>query len=109
MIAVCGGFEYKYVSNRSHKEIITKHLTKTDSTFVKDKGLYYKSVTEDDLSDIYSVEFTIFHDFYLDGVPQWWKISYADVIGDLIKIRFASGILPNWTIDEKMFVPQRFR
>lgn len=43
----------------------------------------------------------IFHDFNLDGVPQWWKISYADVVGDLIKIRFASGILPNWTVEEK--------
>lgn len=101
MIAVCGGFEYKYVSNRRHKEIITKHLTKTDSTFVKDKGLYYKSVIEEDLSDIYSVEFMIFHDFNLDSVPQWWKISYADVVGDLIRIRFASGILPNWTVEEK--------
>lgn len=76
-------------------------MTKTDSTFVKDKGMYYKLVKEEDLSDIYSVEFMVFHDFNLDGVPQWWRISYADVVGDLMKIRFASGILPNWTVEEK--------
>lgn len=102
MIAVCGGFEYEYVSNRRHKEIITKHMTKTDSTFVKDKEIYYKSVTEEDLSDIYSVEFMIFHDFNLDGVPQWWKISYTDF--DSHPEYYQTGQLK-----KKMFVLQRFR
>lgn len=101
MIAVYCGFEYKYVSNRRNKEIITKNLTKIDSTFVKDKGIYYKLVKEEDLSDIYSVEFMVFHDFNLEGVPHWWRISYADIVGDSIKIRFTSGILPNWTVEEK--------
>ena len=101
MIAVYGGFEYKYVSNQRSKEIITKYMTKTDITFVKDKGMYYKSVKEEDLLNIYSVEFMVFHDFNLDGVPQWWRVSYAGVDGDLIKIRFAPGILPNWTVEEK--------
>lgn len=101
MIAVYCGFEYKYVSNRRNKEIITKYVAKTDSTFVRDKGIYYKSVKEEDLSDIYSVEFMVFYDFNLEGVPNWWKISYADIVGDSMKIRFASGILPNWTVEEK--------
>lgn len=101
MIAVYNGFEYKYVSNRRNKEIITKYVTKTDSTFVKDKGIYCKSVKEENLSDIYSVEFMVFHDFDLEGVPQWWRISDADIVGDSMKIRFASGILQNWTVEEK--------
>ncbi len=101
MIAVYNGFEYKYVSDRRNKEIITKYVTKTDSTFVKDKGIYCKSVKEEDLSDIYSVEFMVFHDFDLEGVPQWWRISDADIVGDSMKIRFASGILPNWMVEEK--------
>lgn len=101
MIAVYRGFEYKYVSNRRSKEIITKCVTKTDNTFTKNKGIYYKSVKEEDLSDIYSVEFMVLHEFNLDGVPKWWRISYADVVGNSMKIRFASGILPNWTVEEK--------
>lgn len=101
MIAVYSGFEYKYVSNRRSKEIITKYVTKTDSTFVKDKGMYYKPVKEEELSDIYSVEFMVFYDFKLEGVPQWWSVSYADIVGDSLKIRFASGILPNWIVEEK--------
>ena len=71
MIAVYHGLKYKYVSNQRNKEIITKYETKIDSTFVKDKGVYYKSVKEEDLSDIYSVEFMVFHDFDLEGVFQW--------------------------------------
>ena len=101
MIAVYSGIEYKYISNRRTKEIITKQVTKTDGTFCKDKGIYYKFVDEADLTDIYSVEFFIFFDTHLEGVPKWWKVTNADLIGDRIKIRFASGILPNWDLEEK--------
>lgn len=101
MIAVYHGLKYKYVLNQRNKEIVTKYEAKTDSTFAKDKGVYYKSVKEEDLSDIYSAEFMVFHDFGLEGVPQWWRISDTDIIGNSIKIRFASGLLQNWTVEEK--------
>lgn len=101
MVAVYSGIEYKYISDRRSKEIITQQVTKTDSTFCKDKGIYYKFVNEVDLTDIYSVEFFVFFDSHLEGVPTWWKVTNADLIDDKIKIRFALGILPNWDVEEK--------
>lgn len=101
MIAVYNGLQYRYTSNKRAKEISTKHKEKTDRSFLNNNGLYYKSVSEDDLSDIYAVTFMVFYDFKLDGVPNWWEISDTDIVGKQLKIRFAAGILPNWNVEDK--------
>jgi hypothetical protein len=101
VIAAYNGLQYRYVSNKRTKEISTKHKEKADSSFLNDNGLYYKSVNEDDLSDIYSTQMMVFYDFKLDGVPSWWEISDTDIVGKQLKIRFAAGILPNWNVEDK--------
>lgn len=101
MIAIYNNNKYKYVSNSRNKEIITKSVKKTDSTFCKENDIYYKSVEENDLTDIYAIEFFIFFDTGFEYVPTWWKITEADLMNNNVKIRYASGILPDWDIEEK--------
>ena len=101
MVAVYYGMEYKYVSNKRSKEIITSQVTKTDRSFLKDRNIYYKSVDDAELTDIYSVEFMVRYDPHLKDVPTWWKVTKADVFDNSIRIRFAYGILPDWDIEEK--------
>lgn len=104
MVAVYKGNKYKFVSNKRRKEIITRCVQKTDNTFLKENDIYYKPIDKKDLSDIYATEFYIFFDAGLKGVSSWWKVSEADLSDDKVKLRFAEGILPDWNIEEKMFV-----
>lgn len=101
MVAIYKNNKYKFVSNKRRKGIITRCVQKTDGSFLKENDMYYKSVDEKDLSDIYMVEFYVFFDTGLKDVSSWWKITEADLSDNKIKLRFAEGILPGWNIEEK--------
>lgn len=101
MIAVYKGNKYKFISNRRRKGIITRCVQKIDDSFLKENTIYYKSIDEKDLSDMYIVEFFAFFDTGFEGVSPWWKVTEADLMDDKVKLRFTEGILPNWSIEEK--------
>ena len=103
MIAKYMGYEYAYISNRRSKEIVTSQKVKIDGSFNSEKGFYYKKVSEDDLTDIYNIEFCVTYKSGLKDVPITWILeNEAKVIVDnKIQLVFAEGILPGWDIVEK--------
>lgn len=103
MIAKYMGYEYTYISNRRSKEIVTSQKVKIDGSFNSEKRYYYKKVSEDDLTDIYNIEFWVTYKSGLKDVPITWILgSEAKVIVDnKIQLVFAEGILPGWDIVEK--------
>lgn len=103
MIAKYMDCEYTYVSNRRSKEIITSQKEKIKDGFISGNGMYYKTVDENDLTDIYSVKFFVNYKTGLDEVSDWWELGdELNVISDnQVKLVFAKGILPNWNIVDK--------
>ena len=105
MIAKYMDCEYTYVSNRRSKEIITSQKEKIKDGFISGNGMYYKTVDENDLTDIYSVKFFVNYKTGLDKVEDWWElVDEPNVISDnQVKLVFAKGILPNWnTVDKNV-------
>ena len=97
--------EYKYISNRRYKRIITSQKEKIKEKFTFENGIYYKDVDENDLTDIYNVEFWVKYQSGFEGVSDWWQlINEQNVItDDKVKLVFAEGILPSWdTIDKNV-------
>ncbi len=75
MIAKYMNYEYKYVSNRRRKEIITSQKEKIKDGFIPENGLFYKIVNENDLTDIYNVNFFVKYQTDLVGVPDWCELG----------------------------------
>lgn len=96
-------YEYTYISNRRCKEIITTKKEKVKDDFTSGNGIYYKTVDEKDLTDIYSVEFWVKYKTEFEGVSNWWKLgSEQNVIeNNKVQLIFAEGILPDWNIVDK--------
>lgn len=94
---------YSYVANRRKKEIITRNLNKTNADFKRDGGVFYKAVSEEELTDIFNVEIWVNYNTGLPNTPFYWQVGidgrgYAD---GKILLRFSEGILPGWNIEEK--------
>lgn len=111
MIARYMGCEYIYISNKRRKEIITSKKEKIKEGFTSENGIYYKTVEEKDLTDIYSVEFWVKYKTGLDRVSDWWVLGSEQnaVTDNKVQLVFAEGILPDWNIVDKnvcsMLVP----
>lgn len=103
MIAKYMDCEYTYVSNRRSKEIVTSQKEKIKEGFIFENGIYYKSVNENDLTDIYSISFFLKYNMEFIGVSDWWELgNEQNVITDnQVQVVFAEGILPNWNIVDK--------
>ena len=103
MIAKYMDCEYTYVSNRRCKEIITSQKEKIKEDFIFENGMYYKAVNENELTDIYSVNFFVKYETEFIGVSDWWKLGNEQnvIIDNQVQLVFAEGILPNWNIVDK--------
>lgn len=109
MIAKYNKYNYLYLSNRRTKEIITTKKQKTDSSFRKEGNLYFKNISEDDLSDIYDVEIWVTYNANIPNTPKQWKLGNdQSVISEKgILLVFSNGILPGWNIIEKNVCAKR--
>ncbi len=103
MIAKYMDCEYTYISNKRNKEIITSQKEKIKDGFIYENGVYYKTVDENDLTDIYTVKFFVKYKTGFDKVSDWWELGdELNVISDnQVKLVFAKGILPNWNVVDK--------
>lgn len=103
MFANYSNEKYIYIANRRTKEIVTHLSMKTDESFVYDKGIFYKKITDEELTDIYDVEFWVKYESGFNGVSAWWKLGNDkdSVIGNQVALIFSEGILPGWKIIEK--------
>ena len=103
MIARYMDYEYTYISNRRCKEILTTQKEKVKDGFTFGNGIYYKTVDENDLTDIYNVELWVKYNTGFEGVSDWWKLGGEQnvIADDKIQLVFAEGILPNWDIIDK--------
>lgn len=103
MFANYSNEKYIYIANRRTKEIVTHLSMKTDESFVYDKGIFYKKITDEELTDIYDVEFWVKYESGFNGVSAWWKLGNDKdpVIGNQVALIFSEGILPGWKIIEK--------
>ncbi len=103
MIARYNKREYLYVANRRKKEIITYKLSKTDESFVREGNLFFREVSEDELSDIYDIEFWVTYKADIPNTPEQWKLSNEKnkINSEGILLVFAEGILPGWDVVEK--------
>ncbi len=109
MIARYNKRDYLYVANRRRKEIITTQLQKVDMSFVHEGDLYFKEITEEELSDIYDVEFWVSYKTNIPNTPERWKLSNekATITKEGILLIFAEGILPGWDVVEKNVCSRR--
>ena len=101
MIAKYNGQYYLYSNNSREQEIVTRDRNRTDSKFCEEDGLFYKSVTEEELSDIFNVRYYVEYDAKLDHTPLWWEVFPADYVDDGIYLVFAEGFLPDWEVYDK--------
>ena len=103
MIAKYNNEEYIYVVNRRAKEIVTNKNSKNDGTFIFEKGVFYKKITEEEITDIYNFEYWVKYKSGLPNVSEWWKIGSEQntITNDYVILLFAEGILPGWKIEEK--------
>lgn len=105
MIAKYNRELYEIVKNGKIYEIITYQANKASDGFIKDRNLYFKTVSDNDimLTDIFSVEFVVSYDTGLPFVKSEWKISCdeASIKDEKVTLRFAEGYLPGWKVEEK--------
>lgn len=103
MFANYNNEKYLYISNRRTKEIVTHIRMKIDESFICDKGLFYKKITDEELTDIYDVEFWVKYESGFDNVSVWWKLGSDrnTVTRNHVTLIFSEGILPGWKIVEK--------
>ena len=102
MFAVYNGNTYIYVSNRRGKEIITRNPRKANIDFAKDDDVFYKKISDDELSEIFNIELWVKYSTGLPDTPFWWQVSFdgrAFVSGKVL-LRFSEGFLPGWEIEE---------
>lgn len=92
---------YFYTANKKEKNIITKNPKKADEDFKKEEDIFYKGVSEDELTDIFSVELCIDYNTGLPNTPLHWLVSVNEIKNDKVLLRFSEGILPGWNIEEK--------
>ena len=109
MIARYKKSEYLYVANRRRKEIITTKSQKADVSFVHEGNLYFKEILEEELSDIYDVEFWVSYKSDISHAPEQWKLSNEKSVITRagILLIFAEGILPGWDVVEKNVCSRR--
>lgn len=109
MIARYNECDYLYVANRRRKEIITTQLQKADVSFVHEGDLYFKEIIEEELSDIYDVEFWVSYKTNIPHTPEQWKLSNEKsvITKEGILLIFAEGILPEWDVVEKNVCSRR--
>ena len=95
--------EYKYISNRRYRYIITSQKEKAKDGFAFKNGIYWKAVEEKDLTDIYAVKFWVKYKSGFKGVSDWWILSNEKNVikNNKVKLVFAEGVLPNWEIIDK--------
>lgn len=67
----------------------------------KSGNIYYREITEDELSDIYDIKFEVCYDTGLDKVPVLWAVTIDSLVGEEVRLRFSEGILPGWEVEEK--------
>lgn len=103
MLANYNGKTYWYISSRRKKEIVTRTPDKAENDFKRDNDLFFKNISEEELIDIFDVEFWVEYDANLPNTPLMWKISNenSELENGKIMLRFAEGILPEWEIEEK--------
>ncbi len=94
---------FVYILNRRKKEIITRHQEKADSDFQKDRDVYYRKIEEEELTDIFDVEFWASYDAGLPHTPSVWEIRSEDggIANGKVMLRFAAGVLPGWELEDK--------
>ena len=100
MIARYKEHEYLYAVNRRRKEIITTKSQKADMGFVHEGQLYFKEIRDEDLSDIFDVEFWITYRSDIPYAPEQWKLSNEKsvVTNDGVLLVFTEGVLPGWNV-----------
>ena len=102
-IAKYKGMFYQYVSTDKACSIVTAHNEKVHDGFVLKDGVYYKTISDDDVSDIFEIRYRVKYDTEIPGVSDEWEIGTGtqDVKEDKILIRYSNGILPEWMVEEK--------
>ena len=70
MIARYKEHEYLYAVNRRRKEIITTKSQKADMGFVHESKLYFKEIRDEDLSDVFDVEFWVTYRSNIPYAPE---------------------------------------
>ena len=102
-IAKYKGMFYRYISNNKACSIVTTRNEKAQDGFVLEDGVYYKTIPDDDVSDIFEIRYRVKHDTGIPDVSDEWEIGAEtqDVKEDKILIRYSNGILPEWTVEEK--------
>lgn len=94
---------YFYVANKRKKEIITRNPRKVNEDFRRDGNVFYKSVSENELIDIFNVELWVDFNTGLPNTPFHWQVGFdgRDYVNGKVLLRFSEGILPGWTTEEK--------
>ena len=100
---------YILSSNSRKKEIITRIQEKADDDFTKDGSIFFKSISEDDLSDIFSVDIWINYDANLPNTPNKWSVDLSDseLDNNIILLRFTEGLLLGWEVEDKNVCTKR--
>ena len=102
MLAKYNDILYSYIANKREKNIITRNPKKVDKDFKKEGNIFYKSIiSEDELSDIFSVGLLINFNTGLPNTPLHWLVAVDEIKDNKILLRFSKGILPGWDIEEK--------
>ncbi len=94
---------YLYSANKREKVIITRKPEKADRDFKKEADSFYKYVSEDELTDVFSVKLLVDFNTSLPNVSPHWEVEFDDIdyVGGKILLRFSEGILPGWKTEEK--------
>ena len=100
---------YILSSNSRKKEIITRIQQKADDDFIKDGSIFFKPITEDELSDIFSVDICINYDANLPNTPNKWSVDLSDseLDNNSFLLRFTEGLLPGWEVEDKNVCTKR--
>ena len=94
---------FSYSSSTSEQEITTQSDEKAypEFEYEEDEGIFYKSVSEEELSDIFDIHFYVEYDAHLKDTPLRWEVFPEDFEDNGVYLIFAEGFLPEWEIIDK--------
>ena len=103
MIAKYNGNYYYYVENKRTGNIITRQKEKATDGFEYEDGVYFKKVAFEDLEEAFALRFIVSYDSCLKNLPQDWEVAIdkTNIKDSKVLLRYANGILPGWTVEEK--------
>ena len=103
MIAKYKEHYYSYSANSGERTIVTENKEKAypEFEYEEDDEVFYKDVSEEELSDIFDIRFFVEYDTQLPHTPLMWDLFPEDFSENGVYLVFAKGHLPNWEITDK--------